>query len=132
MAGQKTFTDDRRTAGGRPERVRPMTQEQDIVLIHLEDQPLSFARIEDIQPDHKPGWYHVRLLLLQIPLQVVTWILRDVYIDGQEFTMNGKRLRLERVESPSMPEPEDEPPPLPREDRKGNGKVIALSDLKKK
>ena len=72
-----------------------MATENDIVLIHFEDQPLGFARIEEILPDNKPDWYHVKLLMLQIPLQVVTWILRDRYIMGDEFTMNGKRMRLE-------------------------------------
>jgi len=77
-----------------------MAKENDIVLIHFEDQPLSFARIEEILPDNKPDWYHVKLLMLQIPIQVVTWILRDRYIMGDEFTMNGKRMRLERVVCP--------------------------------
>lgn len=81
-----------------------MATENDIVLIYLEDEPLSFARIEDILTDSKPDWYHVKLLLLQIPLQVVTWILRDVYIEGTEFTMNGKRMRLEKVVAPDEPQ----------------------------
>ena len=68
-----------------------MAQKNDVVLIHLEDQPLTFARIEDISPDIKKDWYHVKLLLLQFPLQVVNWILRDIYINGQEFTMEGKK-----------------------------------------
>ena len=49
-----------------------MAGENDIVLIYFEDKPLAFARIEEIEPDHKPNWYHVRLLLLQMPVQVVT------------------------------------------------------------
>ena len=56
-----------------------MTVENDIVLIYFEDKPLTFARIESILPDSKKDWYHVKLLLLQIPVQVVTWILKDVY-----------------------------------------------------
>ena len=77
-----------------------MAIENDVVLIHLEDNPLSFARVESILPDSKPDWYHIKLLLLQIPLQTVTWILRDTYINGTEFTMNGKRMRIEYVEAP--------------------------------
>jgi len=49
-----------------------MAVENDIVLIYLEDNPLTFARIESIEADHKPDWYHVKFLMLQIPLQVVT------------------------------------------------------------
>ena len=110
-----------------------MAVENDLVLIHHEDQPVIFARIEEILPDAKPDWYHVKLLLLQVPPQVVTWILRDIYIDGQEFTMNGQRMRLEQVISPveSVKTPEtDAPPSSPPPS--GSGRVISLSDLKKK
>jgi hypothetical protein len=72
----------------------------DVVLIYFEDNPVAFARIEDINADHKEDWYHVTLLMLQLPLQVVTWILRDVYIDGETFTMGGKKMRLEKVVAP--------------------------------
>ncbi|MGD8251030.1 MAG: hypothetical protein PVH30_05125 [Desulfobacterales bacterium] len=80
-----------------------MAFENDIVLVYFEDNPMTFARIEGIIPDAKPGWYHVKLLILQVPLKVVTWILRDSYIDGSEFTMDGKRMRIERVVSPETP-----------------------------
>lgn len=111
-----------------------MAVENDLVLIHYEDTPLVFARIESITPDVKPDWYHITLLMLQVPVQTVTWILRDVYINGQEFTMNGKRMRLEKVEVPADPietQDEDEnptPAPPPGDNR---GKVISLADLKK-
>ena len=74
-----------------------MTSINDIVLIYFEDKPLVFARVEGIFPDVKAGWYGIKLLFLQVPLQVVTWTLRDVYINGGEFTMNAKRVRLEKV-----------------------------------
>ena len=77
-----------------------MTVENDIVLIYMEDTPVSFARVEDIQADSKKDWYHIKLLMLQVPLQVVTWILKDDYINGEEFFMGGKKMKLERVESP--------------------------------
>lgn len=115
-----------------------MAVENDIVLIHFEDQPLVFARIEEILPDVKPDWYHVKLLMLQVPLQVVTWILRDVYIDGSEFTMDGKKMRLELVQSPEAKQPSLIEKPLAPSKKdaagsdSGNGKVISLADLKKK
>jgi hypothetical protein len=110
-----------------------MAAENDIVLVYFEDKPLTFARIEDISPDHKPGWYHVKLLMLQVPLQVVTWILRDAYIDGDEFTMNGKRMRLEKVQVPEEPPVPAEPPqPAPAGRDASGAKVISLADLKKK
>ncbi|MDL2328887.1 hypothetical protein LJC71_03930 [Desulfosarcina sp. OttesenSCG-928-A07] len=114
-----------------------MAAENDIVLIHFEDTPLCFARIEDILPDSKPDWYHVKLLMLQVPLEVVTWILRDRYIMGDEFTMNGNRIRLERVVSPeaSSPEsslPDKAPDPSPPPSPKSSGaRVISLKDKRK-
>jgi len=113
-----------------------MAKENDLVLIYFEDQPLVFARIEEIAADAKPDWYHVKMLLLQVPLQVVTWILRDVYINGAEFTMNGKRMRLEKVEPPTTKrEPAHvQKPPTEGSERPaaGDAKVISLADLKKK
>ena len=114
------------------EELKEMANENDIVLIYLEDQPLSFARIEDILADSKPDWYHVKLLLLQVPLQVVTWILRDIYINGEEFTMNSKRMRLEKIEVPAAESPQDKPeddrPPGKSADK---GNVISLQDMKR-
>ena len=117
-----------------------MAAENDIVLVHLEDHPLFFARIEAIQADAKPDWYHVKLLVLQVPLQMVTWILRNAYINGGEFTMGGKRMRLERIEAPAedqAPAADTSAPAVngPKPDRKADpsgARVISLSDLKKK
>lgn len=109
-----------------------MATEGDIVLIYFEDKPLAFARIEEILPDSKRSWYHVKLLMLQVPVHTITWILRDSYIDGAEFTMNGKRIRMEVVESPE--EPDD-----PGTDKKssntktpGEARVISFPDRGKK
>ncbi|UCD90210.1 MAG: hypothetical protein JSW04_01870 [Desulfobacterales bacterium] len=106
-----------------------MTKENDIVLIYLEDEPIAFARIEQILPDAKKDWYHVKLLMLQVPLQVTTWILRDVYISGQAFTMGGKRVRLEKVVCPKDPDPSDKKQEMP--EKQSSGKVISFADLKK-
>ncbi len=113
-----------------------MAKEKDTVLIFLEDKPLAFARIEDILPDSKPNWYHVKLLILQVPLQVVTWILRDIYINGSEFTMDGKKMRLEEVVCPKDPEiPDNLEVPINKKKTPRNStgaKVISLKNLKKK
>ena len=112
-----------------------MIIENDLVLIYFEDNPLSFARVESILPDSKPDWYHVKLLLLQIPPQVVTWILRDVYINGTEFTMNGKRMRLEKVvvpEEPTSPEVTGEQDTKDEPDEVSDkAKVISLNAIRK-
>jgi hypothetical protein len=72
-------------------------QEGDLVLVHYEDQPVVYARIEAIEPDIKRNWYQVTLLILTIPSQVVTWILREEYINGATFTMGGKVMKFEKV-----------------------------------
>jgi hypothetical protein len=108
-----------------------MAVENDIVLVYHEGIPLTYARIESIDPDIKRGWYHVKLLLLQLPLQVVTWILRDVYVDGETFTMGGKEMRLEKVECPPDPDADVEPDEK-KKPAGGDAKVISLSDMKKK
>ncbi len=110
-----------------------MAMENDVVLIHYEDTPLMFARIEEIVPDHKPGWYHVRMLMLQLPVQTATWILRDVYINGEPFTMDGKKMRLEKVEAPAPTAADADG--VDGDDSPGEAtpaKVISLTDLKKK
>ena len=113
-----------------------MAKENDIVLIYLEDKPLAFARIEDILADSKPDWYHVKFLILQIPVQVVTWILKDIYINGSEFTMNGKKMRIEEVIVPKDSiEPDKTKTPVDKKIKSGNNagaKVISIKDLKKK
>lgn len=116
-----------------------MAIENDLVLIHFEDKPLSFARIEDITADVKPNWYQVKLLLLQVPLQVVTWILREAYINGAEFTMNGKRMRLEKIVVPEEAVPQNEPQSVPEKKTPpkgpkpdGSGNIISFDKLKKK
>ncbi len=108
----------------------------DIVLIHVEDSPYSFARIEDIRDDWKKGWYHVTFLMLQVPLLVATWILRDAYIDGAEFTMDGQRIRLEKVVAPPSETPVPDPEPAPKDKNEPSGKtetgkVISFEKLKK-
>lgn len=117
-----------------------MAQIKDVVLIYVEDRPAFFARVESILPDAKKDWYHIKLLLLQIPLQVITWILKDEYISGQTFSMNGKSMRMETVECP-IPEPAFSSPKdsgSSKNEQPGDEKqetsatVISFSDLKKK
>ncbi|MCW7753185.1 hypothetical protein OOT00_04200 [Desulfobotulus sp. H1] len=114
-----------------------MTDIGDIVLIYFEDQPTSYARVDNIEADVKRDWYQLTMTLLQPPSppESITWILRDTYINGDEFTMQGKRIRLEKLEpSPGILErqkerlhsgeknPAEKPSP---------GQVISFSDFKK-
>ena len=112
-----------------------MAQENDIVLIYFENNPIVFARIESILPDIKPDWYHVKLLMLQVPPQPVTWILRNAYINGDEFTMNGKLIRMELVVCPEDRErPEENYDEKPKREGSGksSGKVISFSSRRKR
>lgn len=112
-----------------------MAQENDIVLIYFENNPIVFARIESILSDIRPDWYHVKLLMLQLPPQPVTWILRNAYINGEEFTMNGKRIRMELVVCPEdreRPEDREEEKPKREGSGKSSGKVISFSSRRKR
>jgi len=110
-----------------------MAKENDVVLVYFDDKPLIFARIEKILPDVKPDWYHVKLLILQTPLYSVTWILKDTYIDGEEFTMGGKKVRMEIVVCPEESVKhtfQKKKQGMPKES--AGAKIISLADLKKK
>ncbi len=117
-----------------------MAAVNDIVLIYLEDAPISFARVESILPDAKKDWYHIKLLMLQIPLQAVTWILKGDYINGSEFHMNGQKMKLEKIKSSGedlpLKKPESPNDKKASKDmgpkKKTPGKIISFSDLKKK
>lgn len=106
------------------------TRPGDLLLVHVNEKPIAYARVEAMEPDVKPGWLRVRLLVLTLPLQVVTWILQPEQIDGQPFTMGGTPMRLERVMVPDEDHPGQEPPERIYEGPKG--KVISLEDRKKK
>jgi len=109
-----------------------MATETDIVLIYSEDAPLAFARIEEILPDMKPDWYHVKLMILQIPVSSATWILKDSYINGQPFTINGKRMRLELVACPEESETnENLQQKSENHSNSKNAEIISFADIKK-
>lgn len=112
------------------------TQTGDIVLIYRKKEPVAYARVEEILADIKPGWWQIRLLVLHPPAQEATWILREEYIDGGDFTMGGEPVRLERLAPPQPSEPADEEPEPETgggapEDKAG-GKVVSLSRRRNK
>ena len=113
-----------------------MSKEGELVLVHVEDTPAFFARIECISPDVKVDWYQVTLLVLQVPLVEVTWILKEDYINGVSFTMGGKRVVLEPVVAPPKEPPSDEDRKFRRDTKKkpspekDTGKVISLFEKK--
>jgi len=76
--------------------------ENDVVLVYIENKPAFFARIENFTTDVKKGWWRVRLLILQVPLMVTTWILDNEQICGADFTMGGTPIRIEKVIAPNI------------------------------
>jgi hypothetical protein len=119
-----------------------MVQTGDLVLVYMEGKPAFFARVEDISADFKPEWYQVKLLVLQIPLMVITWILRSAYINGDEFTMGGRPVRVVKVISPEEVEEAIESkskesaattePNHKATEPSRKGKVLSLMDRRKK
>lgn len=81
----------------------------DIVLVHFENKPAFFARVERIDPDYKRGWWHVKFFVLALPMQLLTWIIDDEQIRGADFTMGGVPVRIEKVDPPA--EADDSPQP---------------------
>jgi hypothetical protein len=107
----------------------------DLVLVHVENRPGFYARIEEVVPDLKAGWWQVKLLVLTFPLQVYTWILDEQQINGASFTMGGTPIRLEKVESPVLRQEENEPAAQsdepPKESPNQRPKVVSIFDRKK-
>ena len=104
---------------------KDITQEADVVLVHHKDKPALYARIEEIGPDVKKDWFQVTLLLLTLPAQVVTWILREEYINGAPFTMGGKPMRLEKVKRIRVQEkPKQEVIPAVKKGKNKSARVI--------
>ena len=119
-----------------------MTSQGDVVLVYMDNTPAFFARVEYITPDIKPEWFHIKLLVLQMPLLVVTWILKEAYYNGDEFTMGGHPMRIEKVVTPddeqltadsgqSRLEKKEPPKPSLVEPKKAP-KVVSIFDRRKK
>ncbi|HUU40388.1 MAG TPA: hypothetical protein VMW42_05575 [Desulfatiglandales bacterium] len=92
----------------------------DVVMIYYREIPTFFARIDSIKADVKKDWFNVELLILSIPLRTLTWTLREEYINGAPFTMEGNNIRIEPVK------------PLPiKPDTKETKKMPAKENLSK-
>ena len=75
--------------------------ETDLVLIHIEDKPAFYGRVEKIIPDIKPKWWRVKFLFLTFPYQITTWIIDHEQIRGGDFTMAGTPIRIEKIVLPA-------------------------------
>jgi hypothetical protein len=77
----------------------------DLVLVHLDGKPAFYARIDDITPDVKRGWYQVELLALTLPPQTLVWILEETHLQGEEYTMGGRPVQLKLIPPKAPPQP---------------------------
>ena len=103
-----------------------MTDIGDVILVYIEDKPAFFGRVEDVIPDDKPGWVRLKFLILQVPPTLGEWILRPEYVQGNEFSMGGRKIRIEKVVAPlAIEEPEPDP------ESTGSKKVIPLRKQRK-
>jgi hypothetical protein len=91
----------------------------ELVLVHLDRKPGFYARVNDITPDVKRGWYQVELLVLSLPPQTLVWILEETHLQGEAFTMGGRPVKLELIPPKALPQPGSPTP-------EGKAKVIPL------
>jgi len=106
--------------------------EQELVLIHIEEQPAFYARVEKISADVKPNWWRVKFLMLTMPLNVTTWTIDDEQIRGADFTMGGTPIRIEKVKVPEEIQPREEKKESVKSKDKGSKQARVLSLNKKK
>ncbi|MDD3293981.1 MAG: hypothetical protein PHG20_04765 [Geobacteraceae bacterium] len=109
----------------------------DLLTVYIENKPSFFARIEDIAPDVKPGWWQVSMLVLTNPPRIITWILDEGQINGEPFTMGGTPVFLEKVISPiaraDVPDSGNKKKEGPgKTDKQEGDKVVSLLARKKK
>jgi hypothetical protein len=103
----------------------------DIVLVHFEEKPAFFARVERIDPDYKRGWWHVKFFVLALPMQIITWIIDDEQIRGADFTMSGVPVRIEKVVPPAETSPQEQAPeaeisPLPAQENRKQARILTM------
>jgi len=104
------------------------TKPGDVVTIYHRGKAVGYARVEAITADVKPGWWQLVLTILTLPPTKVTWILRESYIDGEQFTMGGEPMRIERLPEPEALAPQPSGSELEQECRSSEGaKVIDLT-----
>jgi hypothetical protein len=104
-------------------------REGDLILVHTDNKPGFFARVEEITPDVKRGWWRVRFLPIgfeNLDFNTLVWILDNDQIRGADYTMSGVPMRIERIP------PYQNPGPAPSDDKPEKpGKVVSLADRRK-
>lgn len=83
----------------------------DLVMVYLDRKASFYARVNEINPDVKRGWYQVEFLVLSLPSRTVVWLISDHHLRGEEFTMGGRPVQLVVVPPKPLPEPAEPKPP---------------------
>ena len=52
-------------------------------------QTMFYAKIHDITPNQKNGWWNVNIIALLPVILHFTWTLREPQFNGEEFTLQG-------------------------------------------
>ncbi len=108
--------------------------ESDLVLIHIENKPAFYGRVEEITTDVKPKWWRVKFLFLTVPYQVSTWTLDNEQIRGADFTMGGTPMRIEKVVVQEVEEndKQDLESPQEKDEPSRKARVLSLGENKNK
>jgi hypothetical protein len=101
----------------------------EVLLVHFQEKPAFYIRIDQLAPDRKKGWWQVNFTALTLPSEHIVWLLDNDQIRGADFTMQGNPIRLERVpaKTPSTTAKTEKPPSSQHKSR-GGGNVISLFD----
>lgn len=93
--------------------LKQTTEVGDIVILAAKKpQMLTYARIIGIEVDdsRKDEWWQVKMQLLSIPLQEISWTLRTPQFTGQEiFTMGGEGRFIQAIAFPDLEQSPLEP-----------------------
>ena len=74
-----------------------MVVQGEVILIHLDDSPAYFARVDRIEPDVKEGWWKLEFLLLTFPAERINWVIRESHMAGARFMIGETSIRIEQV-----------------------------------
>jgi hypothetical protein len=106
----------------------------DIAAIYIKDKLVSYARLEGIEPDVKPRWYQVKFLFLSFPLKEVTWILKEEYINGNNFTIDGTPVHIVALPKPGIKKSIELPQKkqVRSHEKKAPASIISIDEIRKR
>jgi len=61
----------------------------DIFLFIKGSTPEFFARVEEILPDERPGWWHLEFTRIGVPMIPGRMLVSESHMNGESFTIEG-------------------------------------------